>query len=160
MFSGPVELVLHSSQGTITQSLLWAWKSHSAKLRHKIIIRFNSSYVYSLLTADELSFLMLCDFKLSQTITVLSACMFIVTNPGFTLAGMPFRQLSSAELSESEQQCLRGAKSREKVIASSSGNCGYSVASIVSKRASLEQNKWCWGSHIYAVCVWMGVSLK
>lgn len=84
---------------------------------------------------------MFSDFKLSQTITVLSACMFIVTNLGFTLAGMPFRQLSPVELFESKQQ--RGEKCREKVVAGTLGNCGYSVASIVSKRASLKQNKWC-----------------
>lgn len=84
---------------------------------------------------------MFFDFKLSQTITVFSACMFIATNPGFTLAGMPFRQLSSVELSESEQQCLRGTKCREKVVARTLGNCGSAVASIVSKRASLKQNK-------------------
>jgi len=45
------------------------------KLRHKITIGLDL-----LLTATQLSFLMLSDFKLSQIITVLPACIFVWTD--------------------------------------------------------------------------------
>lgn len=62
------------------------------------------------------------NFKLCLTITDVYAtatvCMFTVTNPGFTLAGTPFRYLSSVELFEPEKQSLKRVKIEKKIVAS------------------------------------------
>ena len=85
-------------------------------------MRFNPSHIHGPLTAIQLSFLVPSDFKVSLIITNVYAtttvCLFIVTNPGFTLSRTPFRYLSSVELSETKQQSLRRVKTEEKVVAS------------------------------------------